>query len=321
MLQFTEKEIREQVESILHKQIAALQPIGNHHLKRHLVYKVTLESGEIVIYKVYYKTDRRNREIATLKKLTGSQVRCPALLKYGYLNDGTEWLLMTALEGVTLEQVQNTIAFTNQLKIFQAMGEELGKLHSFARFDFYGNWDEDGRPLGVKPDYGVSIRERLDTYALEIRRQGLAEEKMLLDAIHLLKDHVHCLTSVKEFHLVHNDFDGRNILVQQNDGEWELSGVIDFEGCSPGNTERDLVNLYHRYFIDDPEAERAFLAGYAPYCTVDEAFFTRLPVYLLNLGVGICSWGHEQAIDYYFEGVGLVERWLHVLTEKVKTES
>jgi Ser/Thr protein kinase RdoA (MazF antagonist) len=321
MLQFTEKEISEQVEAIMHQQVMELQSMGNHHLKRHLVYKVTLELGEVVVYKIYYKTDRRIREIATLKKLSGSQVRSPALLKYGNMADGTEWLLMTALEGVTFEQVQSFIDPANQLRIFTAMGEELGKLHRFATFDFYGDWDEEGRPQGVKPDYGIRVQKVLEYYGQEIERQGLQEKELLLNAIDLLKEHADLLMNGKEFRLIHNDFDGRNVLVHQKDGEWVLSGVIDFEGSCPGNSEKDFVNLYHKYFLDDPTAEQAFLAGYLQYCPVDDAFYSRIPVYMLNHGIGICSWANEQAPDYYLEGVALVERFIPKVKNMGKDDS
>jgi Ser/Thr protein kinase RdoA (MazF antagonist) len=217
---------------------------------------------------------------------------------------------MTALEGVTFEQMKSSIDPANQLKIYRAMGAELGKFHCFATFDFYGSWDEECRPKGVQPDYGVRVLKVLDYYAEEVKRQGLLEEEMLLEAITLLKEQAHQMTNVREFRLIHGDYDGRNILVQQRDGEWVLSGVIDFECCNPGNTEKDLVNLYHKYFLDDPEAEEAFWAGYTQYGTIDGTFQDRLPVYMLNHGVGICSWAKEQAPDYYLDGVVLVERFL-----------
>lgn len=310
MLQFTEKEITEQVENHLEECVIALQPVGNHHLKRHLVYKVTLASGAKVVYKVYYKTNRRIREIATLKHLAGSLVRCPTLLKYGNLTDGTEWLLMTALDGMPFEQVYQTMDHFNQMQIFREMGEELGKLHSYTTFDFYGQWDEEGRPLGVQLDYAVGFHRNLDFEVQEIERQQLPEKELLLEASRRVRDHADLLTNVKEYRLVHNDFDGRNVLVHQRHGAWELSGVIDFESGAPGHREKDFISLYHKYFLDHPAAERAFFASYTQYCTVEDAFFTRLPVYMLKLGVGICSWANEQAPEYYVDGVVLVKRFL-----------
>lgn len=310
MLEFTEREIAEQVEEILYQRVFTVQPVGNHYLKRHLVYKVTLESKETVIYKVYYKTDRRNREIATLRALTGSRVQSPALLRYGNLPDRTEWLLMSMLEGVPFEQVQASIPPADQLEIFRAMGEELGKLHSFAAYDFYGPWDEAGRPLGAKPPYAESIRRSLRLCAEEIQRQGLAERDLLLEAVRRLQGYIQLLADVREFRLIHRDFDGRNVLVEQRDGKWLVSGVIDFEGAAPGDPLIDVVNMYHRYFLEHVEAEAAFLVGYSRYCTVPKDFCRWLPVYLLREGVGICSWAYEQAMDYYLYGVALVKKVL-----------
>ena len=35
--------------------------------------------------------------------------------------------------------------YTDEQIRFEEIGEELGKLHSFRTFDFFGEWDEEGK--------------------------------------------------------------------------------------------------------------------------------------------------------------------------------
>jgi aminoglycoside phosphotransferase len=98
MLHYTEKEIKDMARSIV-GEISFIKAVGNHELGRHLVYHVKAKSGPSIILKLYYKKDRRSREIASLRLLSGSGVKCPSLLDYGILDDGTEWATTEYLEG------------------------------------------------------------------------------------------------------------------------------------------------------------------------------------------------------------------------------
>lgn len=58
--------------------IDEFKPIGNHQLKRHLVYKLTSGTEEYVV-KIYYKKNRWNREIASLKLFEHTEVLAPRI--------------------------------------------------------------------------------------------------------------------------------------------------------------------------------------------------------------------------------------------------
>lgn len=100
MLNFTDREIRDIIKEyvILHDEFM-LEPVGNHEVKRHLVYKVTPIGAEPVIFKMYYKTNRRCREMASLRLLAGRDFRCPEIVGHGILPTGEEWLVMNCLTG------------------------------------------------------------------------------------------------------------------------------------------------------------------------------------------------------------------------------
>lgn len=285
-------------------------PVGNHELNRHLVYLIKPVSSEPLIIKFYYKKNRRNREIAALKLLAVSTVKCPKIIKYGELEDSTEWLLSDHIEGHTFERVKNSIPYHEQLKIMEEMGHELGKIHSYKAFDFFGNWDEYGNSIDYIRDCTVNSIISMEYAVREVKQQDLPDRGLLDKAVIKIRNNYHILDDIKESRLRHNDFDGRNILVKQKGGEWALTAVIDFEQSMPGNIDMDIAGLYHKYFLDNTDYEKAFFRGYNEYRKVSPGFYDRLGFYLLCIGVTICSWTYGPAPDYYKEGLRLVRMFV-----------
>lgn len=139
--------------AILNRSDFNIVPVGNHHLKRHLVYKINIENERPFIFKLYYKTRRRSREIASLKLLEDSNVKCPKIIKYCNLENGQEWLIMEYIEGVLFDEIITEVPINIKLNLFEQLGEELGKIHSFKTFDFFGEWDENGNSINNITNY------------------------------------------------------------------------------------------------------------------------------------------------------------------------
>lgn len=310
MLNYTDEQIKIEVETILETRNFTIKPVGNHHLKRHLVYQIDMETGEKYIFKLYYRGRRRSREIASLKLLEGSEVRCPRIFKYGNLENSSEWLMTEYIEGYTLDKVMDDITPDNRLRIFEEIGEELGKLHSFRTFDFFGEWDEEGKSVKNIKNYYDHFVQSIEKAIKEVLEQDLPEQHLLINAIKTIRDNYDKLEIKTEARIVHNDFDGRNILVKKNSEIYKLSGVIDFEGSYPGNAEENLVQLYYRYFLDNKIYENAFFNGYRKYLYLDIGFYDRLHIYLLCLVVGNCSWSYIQAPDYYNDNITFLKKIL-----------
>jgi aminoglycoside phosphotransferase (APT) family kinase protein len=310
LLNYTDEQIKIEVEAILKTGDFTVKPVGNHHLKRHLVYKIDMETGEKYIFKLYYRDRRRSREIASLKLLEGSEVKCPRIFKYGNLENGSQWLMTEYIEGYILDKVMDDITPGNRLRIFEDIGEELGKLHSFRTFDFFGEWDEEGKSIKNIKNYYDHFVQSIEKVIKEVLEQDLPEQHLLFNAIKAIRDNYDKLEIKTEARIVHNDFDGRNILVKKDNGIYRLSGVIDFEGSYPGNAEENLVQLYYRYFLDNKSYENAFFNGYSKYLNLDIGFYDRLYIYFLCFVVGNCSWSYIQAPDYYNDNITFLKKIL-----------
>ncbi|MTI68791.1 MAG: aminoglycoside phosphotransferase family protein [Firmicutes bacterium] len=306
MLKYTDAQIKEKVENILNKEVK-VTPIGNHQLDRHLVYLVTDRFNHSVVFKLYYKKNRRNREIASLNLLTKSDVRCPKIVANGKLKDGTEWLITEYIKGQVFDKVRKDMDILDQLHILKEMGNELGKIHSYKTFDFFGNWDRHGKSIENIKDYRKVFIRRCERTLDNLLKQQLPDINLQRKAAKKLRDNYHLIDNISVSRLSHNDFDGRNVLVKKTDEKWKLSGVLDFEQCIPWDKDQDIATLYHKYFLKSKEYKEAFYRGYNKYFNDKDINKEKINFYLLYNGLVICSWTYDVVNEYYKEGIKLLK--------------
>lgn len=309
MICYQEEKVKEVVQHLTKKRVS-LQPVGNHYLDRHLVYHISCENGISAIFKLYFKKNRWNREVASLKLLAESDVLCPKLLGYGILDDQTEWILMDYFKGKPYEQVQHLINEENKLDIYSELGRELGKIHSYKSFDFFGNWDENGKSINHITKFSDFFIPHVNTIYNEIYKQTLPDQDLLLRGIEYLKNHYHLLEQVKSSVLCHNDYGDRNALVRWERGQWRLSAVIDFEQSLPADQDKDLT-----YFLDILESRNtayanAFKTGYEAVLPIQSSYDMKREFYLVYTGLYICSWAFKNAPEHYAEGIALLKRFV-----------
>lgn len=309
MLTYTPEDIRSYTAGILGNSDFELRAIGNHDLGRHLVYQVTPSKGDPLALKLYCKKNRRSREIASLNLLTNTGVKCAVIADAGILSDGTEWLLSTFFSGKMLDRVWDQMNKEEEQRMFEALGDELGKIHGAATFPFFGHWDEQGNSLFSFRHYYTEFVRSSEYVIRHLLCQQLPDQVLLKRAVDLIRKNYSLVTDVQVACLTHHDYDGRNILVDRINGHWEIQGILDFEQSYPGNREIDLAGLYARYLMGDAHREEAFFRGYQKHLDVESSFYRRLPYYLLCKGVVICSWTYRQAPGYYEEGIRLIERF------------
>ena len=305
MLSYTDKDIKDILTTIITDVEFTIIPVGNHDIGRNLVYKVVIEGESRYVFKIYYITKRRMREIESLELLRKSNVIVPKIVKYGE-EDSDEWILMEYINGELLERIYTHLDMNNQLLLFTQMGEELGKIHSFQKFDFIGDLNNKIR-LDEYENYTIS---KIENSIEEIINQDLPDIELLMKGIKVLRDNYGFLYKIKESRLTHGDFDGRNILVTNTNGQYKISAIIDFELCYPQNCENDLANLYFKYFFDNKEYEKAFLKGYSKYMVVNSEFYKKLKFYFIHMVIENCSWSYIRANDYYIKNINFLKRLL-----------
>lgn len=283
-----------------------LTPVGHHELSRHLVYRIDGQNKKPEIFKMFFVKNRWNREIATLKLLAESQVKIPRIISYGVLENKTEWLITECFEGMPLDTVIRNIQNENLRSIYMDIGRELGKMHSYQTFEFFGNWDEHGNSIDKNSDFKSVFIRRVKTVLDQLFDQKLPEESLQREAAKLLWDKVPLLEGISVSRLCHNDYNLRNIMVKNVDGFWSLEGIIDFEQSFPWDKDIDLVYLYHKLTKEDVKLRDDFMRGYEEYCQIGDDFYKKIDFYLLYMGLYICSWSYNPAPEYYRQGVNLL---------------
>ena len=103
-------------------------PIGNHELRRHLVYKVKTIDGEFV-FKYYYQDIYGGREISTLRLIDDVNIKHARLIDSGTFGEEREWLMMELLDGMPMDKIMKRLDRENLLEIYKDMGIELAKIH------------------------------------------------------------------------------------------------------------------------------------------------------------------------------------------------
>ena len=97
----------------------SIEPIVNHHLGRHFVFKVT--NSRSYVMKFYFKERKWEREISALTLLTNFSYKTPKILDRG-ITDTIEWLLYEYIEGTTLNTLD--LSEDERKEIYFLLGQD-----------------------------------------------------------------------------------------------------------------------------------------------------------------------------------------------------
>ncbi|WP_300347899.1 aminoglycoside phosphotransferase family protein [Clostridium sp.] len=281
-----------------------IEPIGNHEIGRHLVYK-TEEGKNKYVFKSYYRNDKRERELNSLEFLKNCDVNVPKVIDFGEYNNH-QWILMEYIDGEVFEHIYLNLDMHSKLKLFSNLGECLGKIHSYKIFDYALDWNKSIR----KEEFKLNKIKKFEERVIEIEKQNSPYKELLFSIMEEIRKNFEELFSIERFRFTHNDFDGRNVLVKSEKGVYIVQAIIDFEQSYPDDYCNDLANLYFKYFMENKDYEKAFLHGYNKYMTLDNKFYDILRIYLMLMIVEHCSWSYEKANDYYMENIEFLKRFL-----------
>ncbi len=220
-----------------------------------LNFKIQFEGdSKPLLLRVYLRDKsaaRREQKLATLLK---HNVPIPDIY-YTCELDGYSFAICEFLDGVLLRDL--SLTGTSPDQIMREVGETLAKIasHKFAEAGFF---DAD---LNVESQ---KIPEIID-YARDCLKQDVVKSTLsnnTIQKIELLLDNcAHLLPSDHEPCLVHGDFGPENILVNNVNGVWKVSGVLDWEFSFSGSVLWDVANML-RYSHKLPKGfQESFVKG------------------------------------------------------------
>ena len=252
------------------------------------VHKITTEPGQQLILRISHATgERYDKEKWAIEKSTKAGVPAPEILNLSTIqtNDGPRtFCLQKQIEGMPLDQIENTLDIETKKHITIEAGTLLHKIHS-VKTERYGLIDDKG--IGEFSTIQESLTEwsRAPERLAEIAKSvGLKEEDMTR-ALEILeeiaKDYAYT-----ESHLLHKDYSTKHFLVKNN----HINGIIDFENAKAGDPIEEFAR-WHYYFNDEYPLEW-LLEGYPDKSRINIPDFEKLMhAWRINFGLGV--------LDYY----------------------
>mgnify|MGYP001355677463 CR=1 FL=1 len=284
-----------------------LMPIGNHHLKRHQVYKVISPSQPDRILKYHYLPQTFNRESQALSLLANKSLAVPELLWTDRYEDGRGLILMTMLPGISLTSALKLKDQTNTPLIFEQIGMLLGQLHKVNDISCAIDSPWNHLCLGTEGMITPATvqRERLEY----LQQKQMPDENAIRYAIHYAKDLLDLgireqsdLAPQNQWPLCHLDLDSRNCLVLKGEDGYALSGLLDFEHAQRFDPSADWASLWRSHFRDHRELFQATFNGYLkhqPHHRIDASFLQGIERQLLLQCLGGITWAKDIAPSYY----------------------
>lgn len=171
---------------------------------------------------------------------------------------GYKFAITEFISGITLRELLLSNEIYSIGDIMFELGLVLSKItgHELINSGFF---DKDLNIISKSPD------ENYLSFAKECLKAQMVLTHLDADdvlKINLLLDrNINFLPSENEKYLVHGDFDPANILVDKNNGDWKITGVLDWEFAFSGSVLCDVANML-RYAHQMPlEFKNEFILG------------------------------------------------------------
>ena len=200
------------------------------------------------------------KEMAILEKLRGKlPVAAPLYLQF----EGPQPFAVTDfVHGRQLDQVVSLLTPPEQAGLGQDLGRNLARIHKF-NMGSAGFFDDRFNFSEPFPHFGKAWLEFTTSSMARsrVRRRmgkGLhgAMQAWLTQREELLRDLDH------QTQLIHCDFNGKNILVQNQGDQWITAAVLDWEFACSGDPLVDLGNFFRFEEQLPAPLKSAFVQGY-----------------------------------------------------------
>lgn len=145
--------------------------------------------------------------------------------------------------GQLASDLNNKLSALELNQIGQTIGLRLAQVHtlSFTCNGFFNQQLKVAEPLEPFAEAWLGyIRSVLTSETARLR----AGETLCHHLLELIKHQGHLLESVLSRRLVHSDFNLKNLLVQQQDSDWHVTGLLDWEFAHVGAPLQDLGNFF-----------------------------------------------------------------------------
>ena len=193
----------------------------------------------------------------------------PQLIAQGILEDQIRWpyIIIDFKPGAPIREVRNRIPRRNLERIAAELGEMVRELHR-----------APVASLTALPHSRASWEAFVHRRRIEVadpaRWDGILPAPVVAEIPEFLAS-VLAGDAETPLALLNGDLTEDHILLEQRDGKWHLSALIDFGDALVGACDYEWIALWFSGLDRDYDGLAAFMAAYDSHLKLDDAFFTR----------------------------------------------
>lgn len=209
--------------------------------------------GESYILKIYKPfRDCFARETAALEFMQAvPTVHSPEIVEIGEL-EGWNYVVMTRLAGMSAKTIWSGLNAAERQHIATDLGQLLCSVHR--------NQTKHQLPA-TYTDWERFVEHQVNT-SIERQRANNANPEWILSLPSYVSERMELLNDLEPVKFLHGDLHLGNMLFQQENGRWRISGVFDFGDAICGPAEYDFVAPGVLMFQGNRDLQRAFLRAY-----------------------------------------------------------
>ncbi len=282
--------------------------VGHDHLNRNQVYVI----NDKFVLKIYGKFINWEREIESLSLIKNSEFRVPDILDFGITSEEELWLLMSKLPGNILTTVEENYDSLTLGTLYYEIGCRQARFHKCFSIENIASLIKTSNIYKNSKRYFDYEKQKNREVANYVISKNYPEYELFIEALKKMKYLESKIRGDFEISFCHNDFSGRNIIVEEVNNQLFFSGLIDFELYKPGNIENDISKMLIKTYKEG--FSKYYFEGYIS--VNDKVFSTkyRKEYYMLAACFDICRWARTIDRAYYNEALEIM---ILVLNDKI----
>jgi aminoglycoside phosphotransferase (APT) family kinase protein len=245
---------------------------------------------------------------------TGPPVPWPYLLEQSRDIFGWHWAIVPRLPGRAIFQPQ-AFAREEQREQAAAMGTALAALHTVTLPEpgAYERRTRSIRPITTGyADYVTQTVRELLRRSVDASRATTPEDVAWVESI--LATARPALEQPFTPTVIHLDYSSSNVLLDDGEGTWRATGVVDWMTAEAGHPEADLCRTLAQFSFEGWDGEESFMAMYRAVHPASPAFEERFPAFVLWERLLIWQYGQRNRV--WFPSDLILRSWVEPYLRK-----
>ncbi len=213
-----------------------------------------------------------------------TRIPSPRLLAQGVLVDAIRWpyIVMDYKPGQPIREVRPRLGADDLLDLASTLGAMVRQLHQIPLRRL-------ARVRHARDEWAVWRQLRMKRCIDELRREDGLPAQLLDEIDAFLRSQT--WEQDARMVLVNGDLTEDHILMEKHAGRWRISGLLDFADALIAPREYEWIALWFGALESHAGELQAFMRGYDPNLSLDDAFFHRALAFtfLHQFGAGIIA--------------------------------